>query len=124
MTLTRRTLLETALGAALLPICTKSEAREPGQEALVAQLNTALTSATRYLIKKQSPNGSWLSETYGAFKDGPSLTPLVLNALVFLPQGGEKGQESLRKGVAYLVGMVGADGKIQTGERGLSFPVL
>jgi hypothetical protein len=124
MALTRRTLMETVLASALLPVCGKGEARVDAREELVSRLDKALTSAARYLIKKQSPDGAWLSETYGAFKDGPSLTPLVLNALVFLPQGGEPGKESLRKGVSYLVGMVGADGKIQAGERGLSFPVL
>lgn len=124
MPFTRRALLETALGSVLLPVSTQGSAQNAEPDKLSARLEKSLTDSARYLIQKQSPVGAWLSETYGAFKDGPSLTPLVLNALVFLPQGGEKGRESLLTGVGYLVRMVGADGKIQAGERGLSFPVL
>ena len=41
----------------------------------------SLIRVTDYLWSKQSPNGSWRSETYGLLKSGQSLTPFVLFVL-------------------------------------------
>ncbi len=40
-----------------------------------------LARATAWLLHRQSPDGAWRSDTYGAFRDGRALTPLVLRAL-------------------------------------------
>ncbi len=37
--------------------------------------------ATAWLIDHQSPDGAWRSDTYGAFRDGRALTPLVLRVM-------------------------------------------
>lgn len=37
--------------------------------------------ALRFLLRHQSDDGSWKSETYGAFRDGRALTPHVLRCL-------------------------------------------
>jgi hypothetical protein len=34
-----------------------------------------------WLISRQSPDGAWRSDSYGAFRDGRALTPLALRAL-------------------------------------------
>ncbi len=39
------------------------------------------SAATAWLIDRQSPDGAWRSDTYGAFREGRALTPVVLRAL-------------------------------------------
>ncbi len=75
------------------------------------------------LVSKQSADGAWRSETYGALRDGPSLTPLVMSAILFLPQSGPQGQAALGKGADYLAGFVSDEGKLKVGPRELLFPV-
>lgn len=52
---------------------------------VVPRIDAALARGRDFLLSRQSPDGAWRSETYGAFKDGYSLTPLVLSALLFAP---------------------------------------
>jgi squalene-hopene/tetraprenyl-beta-curcumene cyclase len=94
-----------------------------GDAERVARIDAALTTAAKLLVGWQSPDGAWRSQTYGCFKDGPTLTPYVLSALFFLPQGGEPALTSFRKGVTFLTAMTGEDGKIEAGPHGLFFPV-
>src|SRR5216683_4909781 len=82
----------------------------------------ALALAATYLIDRQDADGAWRSDTYGVFKDGPSLTPLVLETLLSLPST-EQTKTACRKGAEYLAGLVRADGTIDEGPRGLSYPV-
>lgn len=91
---------------------------------LVRRIDAALARSSRFFLRTQSPDGAWRSATYGAFRDGPSLTPLVLSSLFFLPQGGTGVRPAFRRGRGYLVAMVGADGRIAEGPRGLNFPAL
>ncbi len=75
------------------------------------RVHRAVASATRALIAAQSPDGAWRSKTYGAFKDGPSLTPSVLKAVVFAPT--VEGSEDTRlRGARYLAAQVGAEGRL------------
>jgi len=39
------------------------------------------SAAVAWLLKQQSGDGAWRSDTYGAFRDGRPLTPVVLRAL-------------------------------------------
>ena len=92
---------------------------------IAERLDRSIASAARYMVRKQSADGAWRSKTYGCFKDGPSLTGLVLSAMFFMPQGGPAVmKQSYRRGAGYLVQMVGPDGSIRAGENGLLFPVL
>src|SRR5438876_9302819 len=86
------------------------------------RLELGLAAAVQYLIDHQDADGAWRSDTYGVFKDGPSLTPLVLETLLGLP-GTEKSETACRRGAAYLAGLVRADGTIDEGPHGLSYPV-
>ena len=90
---------------------------------MVRRLDAALEKAARYLVSKQSADGAWRSGTYGALRDGPSLTPLVMSAVLFLPQSGPQGQTALGNGADYLAGFVGNDGKLKVAPRELLFPV-
>ena len=56
-------------------------------------------------------------------RDGPSLTPLVLSAILFLPQAGPRGQAALDRGADYLTGFVNDEGKLKVADRELLFPV-
>ena len=106
----------------LLLACTASAESPTGGES-ARRVDIALQKAARYLVSKQSPDGAWRSETYGAMRDGPSLTPLVMSALLFLPQAGADGQAAIRKGAGYLAGFAGEDGRLKVQARELLFPV-
>ncbi len=117
-----------AAAAALLALCASAAAAaEPADKgdraAMVRRLDAALEKAARYLVSKQSADGAWRSGTYGALRDGPSLTPLVMSAVLFLPQSGPQGQTALGNGADYLAGFVGNDGKLKVAPRELLFPV-
>ena len=90
---------------------------------LLRRIDASVEKATRYLIAAQSPDGAWRSETYGALRDGPSLTPFVISGLWFLPQAGPQGKIAFRKGADYLVGFVDDKGQLRVGPRELLFPV-
>ena len=47
---------------------------------------SARDRAVLWLVSKQSADGAWRSDTYGAFRDGQALTPVVLRALAGCPE--------------------------------------
>src|SRR5205085_7409726 len=88
----------------------------------IARIDSALASAARYLVARQAADGRWLSGHYGAFRDDAALTPHVLSALAFMPQGGAAADAAFRRGVQALGKLVTADGRIDAGPFGLGFP--
>jgi squalene-hopene/tetraprenyl-beta-curcumene cyclase len=87
-----------------------------------AQVDRSLGAALRSLIAGQSPDGAWRSSTYGVFKDGLSLTPPVLKVLTFAPD--VPGSAIARHRAAeYLIARVRADGSIDGGPFGMTYPV-
>jgi hypothetical protein len=109
-------------GVFLCAICVSLPGCDPSDAARPAQVDDALARATRFLFERQSPDGAWRSEVYGAFKEGDALTPLVLQALLRLPPS-EQRNLACRRGADYLARMVGADGSIDPGRYGLTYPV-
>jgi squalene-hopene/tetraprenyl-beta-curcumene cyclase len=107
-----------ALGLAGCTSAKSNRAALPLQE----RIDRALSAATGFLLDRQSPDGAWRSETYGAFKDGGSLTPLALQALLATPASDQR-DAACHKGAAYLAAMVQPDGSIDAGPHGLSYPV-
>jgi hypothetical protein len=86
------------------------------------RVDRAIAEATRALIAAQSTDGAWRSKTYGAFKDGLSLTPSVLKAIAYAPA--VEGSEAARgKAASYLAARVGPDGSIDGGRFGMLYPV-
>jgi hypothetical protein len=114
----------TAALAVLVTLVVRPAPAHPPAGTALARLDAGLASAARYLVRKQSRDGAWRSETYGALKDGASVTPLVLSALFFVPQSGRSVPESYRRGVGFLVGFVGPVGEIAPGPSGFDYPVL
>lgn len=88
---------------------------------LLARIDAALDRSTAYLLKAQQPDGSWRSDMYGCFREGPTLTPYVMSCLFFLPRAGEPGRQAFSRGVDYLVGFVGPDDHIKTSPNGINF---
>src|SRR5262249_50311140 len=84
--------------------------------------DAAIARGRQYLQSAQARDGAWRSDKYSSFRDGPSLTPLVLLAL-------DVGRTSIEtnaaftRGTDYLVGLVRPDGTIDAGQFGLSYPV-
>jgi hypothetical protein len=91
-------------------------------EELGAQVDRSLAAAVRALIAAQGSDGSWRSPTYGPFKDGLTLSPLVLKAVAYGPDV-EGATEARRRGARFLLARVRADGLIDDGETGLIYPV-
>jgi len=89
---------------------------------LIARIDAALRQSASYLLEAQRPDGSWRSDFYGCFREGPTLTPYVMSCLFFIPQAGEPGRRAFSSGVEYLAGFVGSDGRIKPPPHGISFP--
>ncbi len=86
----------------------------------------AVLRASSALVAAQSPDGSWVSTTYGAMKDGASLTATVVKALRYLEatRPGAPGIGSaVERGLGYLQNRVRDDGSIDDGPYGMPYPV-
>jgi squalene-hopene/tetraprenyl-beta-curcumene cyclase len=81
----------------------------------------ALAAAVRFLLDRQSPDGAWRSDTYGAFKEGDALTPLVLHTLQAAPTDPAV-MAAVRHATAFLAALA-RSGIIDAGPFGLSYPV-
>ena len=89
---------------------------------LAGRIDRGLAEAMRALVAAQAPDGAWRSPTYGVFRDGLTLTPAVLKAVAFGPD--VQGAVSARqRGAVYLASRVRADGSIDAGPFGLTYPV-
>jgi squalene-hopene/tetraprenyl-beta-curcumene cyclase len=119
MTHTRRWFLTSVALTGSAWLCRRVfSAPEPAR---VERIDKALSAASDYLLKLQSDDGAWHSDHYGPFKEGPSLTPLVLRTL--LSTASKAAEARYRKGAAYLAAQVRSDGTIDPGPHGLDYPV-
>jgi hypothetical protein len=117
VTLTRRRF---AAGiAAALTACRRSKNDEgpgatPGPSGVPA---TPAGRGARWLASRQGADGSWVSDVYGAFKEGFSLTPFATLALL------ESGLEldAARRGAAWLAAKT-KDGHVTPGRITPSYP--
>ncbi|MBI1745879.1 MAG: hypothetical protein HYR55_04730 [Acidobacteria bacterium] len=107
------------------PRFSRNDAGEDGaaKKSILETIDAASASAAQFLVKAQSSDGAWRSATYGIMRDGPSLTPLVLSSLFFLPQTREKFQDAFQKGTEYLIALVGSDGSVNGTGGGFPYPV-
>ncbi len=87
-----------------------------------ARAPSPLERGRQFLTARQGSDGAWRSETYSSFRDGASLTPLVLLALQELP-GPAGNDAAVARGTEYLARLVRPDGTIDAGEQGLSYPI-
>jgi hypothetical protein len=106
----------------VLPLVAWPTACRSHSDGLGGQVDGALRSAIQSLISRQSSDGAWKSPTYGVFKDGLSLTPMVLKAVTFGPEVAGSAT-ARRRGADYLVARVRADGSIDDGPIGMTYPV-
>jgi squalene-hopene/tetraprenyl-beta-curcumene cyclase len=67
--------------------------------------DSSLGAARRFLLSQQDADGAWRSSTYGALKDGPALTPLVLTTLVYLYPEDRTRLEAISRGAYFLCRM-------------------
>jgi squalene-hopene/tetraprenyl-beta-curcumene cyclase len=87
------------------------------------RVERALNKAAEFLVRRQDQDGAWRSEVYGQFKDGPSLTPLICEALHDLPAASDAVKASRKRAVDYLAAMAQADGSVAPGPGGWPHPV-
>ncbi len=81
----------------------------PPASPLAAEIDAATARGSGLLLARQSEDGAWRSEVYGAFKRGDALTPLALRALSALPASSVPvaGLDlAVERGAAYLANMV------------------
>lgn len=102
-----------------VPIPIRTAAPPTQEQILQTKLSKSLQAATSYLLKAQSPDGAWRSQHYGYLKDGPSLSPLVMRAL--MEQGeystlSPEAQKAWTKGKRYLIGLVDTKGRVKIGK--------
>lgn len=105
--------------AAALAACRRSKSDggpgpTPGPSPVPAD---AAARGARWLASRQSADGSWVSDVYGAFKEGFSLTPFA--SLALLEAGHER--DAARKGVAWLTAKT-KDGRVEPGRITPSYP--
>src|SRR5207253_3109559 len=87
-----------------------------------AAVDRAIHPAIDFLIARQSADGAWRSETYGAFRDGDALTPLALQALLAAPESASR-RTACQRAARYLAEMIEADGARTSGDRDLNYPI-
>jgi squalene-hopene/tetraprenyl-beta-curcumene cyclase len=87
-----------------------------------ARVDRALGAAMQSLVDGQSADGAWRSPTYGVFKDGLSLSAIVLKAVTFGPSIAGS-TTARRRGADYLIARVRPDGSIDGGPFGMTYPV-
>lgn len=63
--------------------------------------DTAVQKGLAFLVGRQAEDGAWRSTVVPPFADGPTLTPIVLKAVLYTPGG----EEAAKKGQAYLTGL-------------------
>ncbi|MCH8259555.1 MAG: terpene cyclase/mutase family protein [Planctomycetes bacterium] len=89
---------------------------------LRARIDEANAAAVGFLLSKQSADGAWRSETYGALTDGITLTPPVMKTLMFGPPSDEA-LAAIQRAAEYLRSWVNDDGTIELQGRAPDFPV-
>jgi hypothetical protein len=113
--------LSFALAALVLTAASVRAAPPPDT---VARAEAGMSRAVDWLLARQAADGAWYSETYGAFKDGYSLTPVILLALLYAPEA--PGMEAAwRRGSDFLAAAVAnAPGHpVRPQPAGYSYPV-
>ena len=81
----------------------------------------ALRAAAGFLAARQSRDGAWRSAQSGAFRDGDALTPLVLRALIALP---DAPTECLASGSRWLESLTAAQTARTEPWEGLRYPLF
>jgi len=98
-----------------------SPAAPPARRAPVGErIVRALARGIEFLLRQQSDDGAWRSDTYGTFKDGPALTPLALHAL---QEADHPAGPARERSARYLARMAKPGGSIDAGPAGLDYPV-
>jgi hypothetical protein len=108
-----------ALALLALGACAPSARPAPSLE---EQIDSSVRRAVEYLVAQQESDGAWRSHTYGALKDGWSLTAACTKALLFAPTDGA-GALAAERGLAFLASGVGAGGEIDVARLALPYPV-
>ena len=103
----------------LVVSCQPSIAPKPASP--ISEPTSPLHRGVRYLLDHQSADGAWRSQVYGHFRDGDSLTPLIVISLQNCPQNPEI-DGAIRKGCAWLMKPIAPDGSIDSAFS-LSYPV-
>jgi hypothetical protein len=87
------------------------------------RIGAALERAFAFLVARQSPDGAWRSTTYGALRDGMTLTPPIVKLLSLVPGSNPGTRSAARSGSRYLMSCLTADGTLAPGSDPLIFPV-
>jgi hypothetical protein len=113
--------LPLAVALAALLVVPASPRAAPTPEA-VARAEAGMSRAVDWLLARQSADGAWYSETYGAFEDGFSLTPVILLALLYAPEAAGT-EAAWRRGSDFLAAAVAPDAQVRPQPAGYSYPV-
>ncbi len=77
----------------------------------------ALANACDYLWTEQNPDGAWRSETHGIMKNGLSLTPFILNALLDVPESKYSSDvHKIEESISFIRKQIHEDGALRGSE--------
>lgn len=93
---------------------------EPAEVLLVRRLEAAIERARSYLVARQSEDGAWRSDVYGAFKNGDALTAEIAVALSSCDVAPES-HAAVTRAVEFLSGFV-RDGRVRPTGDALTYP--
>lgn len=95
----RRSLL--VLLAILIAGCSQPSVPSPTPDYTLVRADAAAQAAYRYLLARQSEDGGWRSQKYPTYRDGISLSPLVIKTLLY-GQPGPEGAAAAARGLEFL----------------------
>ena len=78
----------------------------------VSEARLRLKRGIDWLVKAQAPDGRWRSDVYGFFKEGQSLTPFVLDALLDAADAVDVPSDSVARGLQGVLGLADAKGRL------------
>src|SRR5262245_26228322 len=84
---------------------------------------TALKRGAEWLLKQQAADGGWHSTSYGALKDGPAVTSLIIATLGVLPDDIRLQQrKAVDRAFAFLEPGFKKKGRIAAADGSLDYP--
>lgn len=89
---------------------------------LAERADGATAGGVAFLVGSQDEDGAWRSRTYGFLREGWALTAACTKALVYSALD-ERGAAARERGLAFLAGAVGPDGRVDGARLGLAYPV-
>ncbi len=78
----------------------------------VPEARLRLKRGVDWLVEAQAPDGRWRSDVYGFFREGQSLTPFVLDALLDVMDAVDLPSNAVARGLQAVLGLADDEGRL------------